>query len=117
MLTIYLLIFWSLQILANVAFKYGSFGQVGKSRRWYAGFIGGNIVGGTSIFFLMKIFHEIPGNSNVASVLAGSGAFIGSQILLSILFRSRLAAIQWVGIIVIAAGTALATLGGPVVQK
>ena len=108
----YLLVFWTLQILANVAFKYGSFAETWKSKLWLGGFIFGNLVGSTSILILMLIFRLIPNNSNLASVLAGSGGFIGSQMLLAYLFRSKLAPTQWVGIILVAVGTAVTTLGG-----
>lgn len=112
MLVSNLLIFWSMQIFANVAFKYGSFGETGKSPRWLAGFIAGNVVGATSIIFLMRIFGAMPHNSNLASVLAGSGGFVGSQLVLALLFKSRLAPVQWTGIALVAAGTAIATYGG-----
>ena len=112
MLIAYLSIFWAMQIFANVAFKYGSDGNAGRSTRWLVGFISGNVVGASSIFLLMKIYESIPGNSNLASVLAGSGGFIGSQVLLAWLFRSRLGSIHWVGITLVAVGTALTTLGG-----
>lgn len=108
----YLVLFWAMQIFANVAFKYGSAGTVGRSPRWLVGFISGNVVGASSIFFLMKIFEMLPGNSNLASMLAGCGGFIGSQVLLAWLFRSRLVFVQWLGIVLVAVGTAVATLGG-----
>ncbi len=109
----YLLIFWAMQILAYVAFKYGSQGETGRSRRWLAGFIGGNIVGASSIYFLMKIYEQMPGNCNVALVLATGGAFIGTQIVLALLFRTRLTLVQWTGVALVAVGSAMATLGGP----
>jgi len=111
MLLIYLALFWAMQIFANVAFKYGSTGNAGRSTRWLIGFISGNVVGASSIYLLMKVYAAMPGNSNLAAVLAGSGGFIGSQLLLSWLFRSRLANVQWIGITLVAVGTALATLG------
>ena len=113
MLTAYLLIFWAMQVFANVAFKYGSHGNAGRSRRWLLGFVSGNVVGASSIYFMMKIFEALPGNCNLASVLAGSGGFVGSQLLLAWMFRSRLTVLQWAGIALVAAGTAVATLGGP----
>ncbi len=112
MLAAYLVIFWAMQIFANVAFKYGSHGEAGRSRRWLLGFISGNVVGASSIYFMMKIFETVPGNCNLAAVLAGSGGFVGSQLLLAWLFRSRLTFVQWAGIALVAAGTAVATLGG-----
>lgn len=112
MLPAYLAIFWAMQIFANAAFKYGSHGEAGRSKRWLIGFISGNVVGASSIYFIMKIFEVMPGNCNLAAVLAGSGGFIGSQVLLAWLFRSRLTFVQWAGIALVAAGTAVATLGG-----
>ncbi len=111
MLAANLLIFWAMQIFANLAFKYGSVGNAGRSTRWLLGFISGNVVGASSIWFLMQIYASMPGNSNLASVLAGSGGFIGSQVLLAWLFRSRLTFVQWMGIMLVAVGTAVATLG------
>ena len=110
-LPIYLLIFWTLQILAYVSFKYGSHGETGRSKCWLAGFIGGNIVGASSIYFLMKIYEQMPGNCNVALVLAGGGAFIGTQVVLAMIFRTRLTLVQWTGVALVAVGSAVATLG------
>ncbi|HEY3332970.1 MAG TPA: hypothetical protein VGK19_23255 [Capsulimonadaceae bacterium] len=106
-----LVAFWAMQIFANVAFKYGSASPT-RSRRWLAGFVAGNVVGASSIYFLMQIYAAMPSNSNLANVLSGSGGFIGSQIVLAALFRSRLSGVQWTGIALTAAGMALATLGG-----
>ena len=112
-----LLCFWAMQIFANVAFKYGSRGEVGRSRRWWVGFISGNVVGASSIYFLMQIYKLMPANSNLAAVLAGSGGFVGSQLLLARLFHSRLAPLQWVGIALVTLGTVVATLAGPGVGR
>lgn len=109
-----LVLFWVMQIFANVAFKWGSGGGSERSRRWLAGFLGGNAVGATSIYFLMRIYEMMPLNSNLAAVLSVSGAFIGSQLLLAWMFKSRLTLVQWVGIALVASGSAVATLGGPV---
>ena len=106
-----LLAFWAMQVFANVAFKYGS-GAPTRSRRWLTGFVSGNVVGASSIYFLMQIYATMPTNSNLASALAGSGGFIGSQVVLAMLFRSRLTATQWSGIALMAGGMAVATMGG-----
>ena len=109
----YLVIFWTMQVAAYVAFKFGSQGEGGRSRRWLAGFIAGNIVGAASIYVLMKIFEMMPANPNLAAVLAGSGGFIGTQIALAVIFRARLGGVQWIGVAAVAAGMAMATLAGP----
>jgi len=111
-LLIYLACFWAMQVLAYIGFKYGSAGAVGRSRRWLTGFIGGNLFGAGSIYFLMKIYEQMPGNCNVALVLATSGSFIGMQIALSLIFRTRLTPVQWGGVLLVAVGSAISTLGG-----
>jgi hypothetical protein len=58
----------------------------------------------------MRIFALMPHNSNLASVLAGSGGFIGSQIVLAILFRSRLTLWHWAGIVMVSIGTTIAAI-------
>jgi multidrug transporter EmrE-like cation transporter len=100
-LILLLILFWSMQIFANVAFKWGTDGT-GSRRRWWTGFVVGNAVGAPSIYFLMKIYGLMPANSNLAAVLAGSGGFIGSQLLLARLFHSRLTLLQWCGIALVA---------------
>lgn len=111
-LAAHLLIFWAMQIIAYVAFKYGSHGETGRSKRWLAGFIGGNVVGASSIYFLMKIYEAMATNCNVATVLSNGGAFVGCQVALALIFRSRLTWVQWAGVALVATGSALATLGG-----
>lgn len=108
-----LVLFWAMQIFANVAFKWGSGSALGRSRRWRIGFVSGNLVGAASIYFLMKIYAMMPDNSNLAAVLSVSGGFIGSQLLLAWMFRSRLTFLQWAGVALVAVGSAVATLGGP----
>ncbi len=110
MLIVYLPVFWVMQIFANVAFKIGSDSR--KHKKWLAGFIAGNIVGASSIYFLMKIFESMPDNSNLAVILATSGAGIGSQLILARMFRSQLSWLQWAGISLVFLGTIVATMSG-----
>ena len=116
-LLLILVIFWCMQVFANVAFKWGSHGEAGRSRRWLAGFISGNVVGAASIYFLMRIYALLPENSNLAVLLAGSGGFIGSQLLLAWMFRSRLTPFQWAGVALVDIGSAVATLGTPLAGR
>ncbi|MCE9613613.1 MAG: hypothetical protein K8T26_05010 [Lentisphaerae bacterium] len=104
--------FWMLQVLSYVTFKWGSLRGTVHARRWYTGFLGGNLFGGSSIYFLMLVFAQMPDNPNVALVLACVGSTLGSQLALAVLFHSRLSWIQWFGILLATAGTALATWGG-----
>ncbi|MDR3709421.1 MAG: hypothetical protein P4L33_14060 [Capsulimonadaceae bacterium] len=106
----YLGLFWAMQVFASVAFKFGSAANENR-KRWLLGFVSGNTVGAASIVFLMKIYAAMPHESNLALVLANCGSFIGSQILLALIFRSRLNFPQWAGIALVAVGTAVATIG------
>ena len=109
---VFLVIFWAMQIFANVAFKYGSAAGDRHSRRWLSGFLAGNIVGASSIYFVMRIYELMPANPNLAAVLAGSGGFVGSQLALAWIYRSRLRLVQWAGVSLVVLGTVVATLGG-----
>ena len=113
MLPAYLLGFYLLQIGAYIVFKWGSVGVAVRSRRWYAGFIGGNLFGMGSMALLMKIYEAMPDNCNLANVLATGGAFIGTQVGLAWVFHSRLNLRQWCGIALVLAGISMATLCGP----
>jgi hypothetical protein len=111
MLLLLLVIFWAMQIFASVAFKYGSADGNRHSRRWLAGFVAGNIVGASSIYFAMRIYELFPTNPNLAAVLIGVGGFVGSQLVLAWLFRSKLTGVQWAGMCLYALGTVVASLG------
>lgn len=100
-----LLIFWTMQVLAQVFFKYGS---GGTSIRWWFGFVAGNVFGASSILLLMKLYARM--NPNLALALGGGGAFLLSQLVLSWAFESRLLVSQWIGLLLITAGMALASL-------
>jgi multidrug transporter EmrE-like cation transporter len=106
-----LVIFWSMQIAAYLTFKCGSLSASRYSARWVTSFIIGNAVGTTSIIFLMRIYAKMSENPNIALVLAGVGAGIGCQLAMLLVFRSRLSFVQWTGIALVLAGTAVALLG------
>ena len=69
--------FFTLQILANLLFKYGS---VNPGRYWL-GFILGNAFGMSSIWFMMQIYQRM--NANVGMAIAGGGSFLLVQLLSS----------------------------------
>jgi len=100
--------FWLMQVAAYAGFKYGS---LGDRRQWFQGFIGGNLVGMTSIYPLMQVYQQMAANPNLAAVVTTVGSAIGCQLVLAVLFRSRLAWSQWLGIALTLGGTVLATLG------
>jgi multidrug transporter EmrE-like cation transporter len=102
---ILLLCFLALQIGANALFKVGS----GVPGRWWLCFVAGNVLGMSSIYFLMRLYARM--DVNVALALAGGGAFIAVQVALAIIFGGRPAALQWVGFTLVALGMALGSLG------
>ena len=84
--------FWGMQVLSQLCLKWGST----TSSRWLWGFAGGNIFGLTSVFMLMLAYKSM--NPNTAFGVCTGGAFILSQLMLSILFRSELTSVQWAGL-------------------
>ena len=102
-----LLMFWGLQALAQVLFKYGS---VGNSTRLWFGFVVGNIFGAGSILLLMKLYVRM--NPNVALALGVGGAFLFSQLVLSWVFESRLLVSQWIGCMLITLGVIMVSSCG-----
>ena len=102
----YLLVFWSMQVAAQVLFKWGST----SDSRWLWGFLGGNLFGFSSIWLLMLVYKAI--NPNIALGIATGGAFLLSQIALVLAFRSTVMPVQWVGILTITIGMVLLAGGG-----
>lgn len=97
--------FWALQIAANLLFKYGSL----SNSRWWSCFILGNLIGMSSIFFMMKIYVRM--NANIALTIAGGGTFLLVQFAMAMTFNSKLTMIQWSGIMLVAVGMIIAGLG------
>jgi multidrug transporter EmrE-like cation transporter len=106
-ITVYLLVFWSMQLIAQVFFKWGS----ASESRWLWGFLGGNIFGFSSIWLLMLIYKAI--NPNVALGIASGGAFLLGQVALALAFKSRVSPMQWVGISAIMIGMIALAVGNP----
>jgi len=105
-IVVYLLIFWSMQITANIFFKWGSL----SDSRWLWGFFGGNIFGFSSIWLVM-LLHKIV-NPNIVLGLASGGAFLLCQTMLAFVFNSKLAPTQWIGVMVIVTGIIMLAMGG-----
>jgi len=101
----YLVIFWVMQVVAQVLFKWGSVTE----SRWFLGFLGGNLFGFFSIWLLMLVYKEI--HPNVALGLAFGGAFLFAQMALALVFRSGITAMQWLGIIMMVIGIITLAVG------
>jgi multidrug transporter EmrE-like cation transporter len=100
---IYLLIFWFMQAAAQILFKYGS----DHPARWLPSFFGGHLFGVPSIIFLMALYKSM--NPNLALGLGAGGAFLSAQLAIAAVFRSNPTALQYFGMLTIAAGMILFT--------
>lgn len=96
-------LFFSLQIVANLLFKWGS----GEGHWWY-GFLGGNLVGAISVIFYMYMFSRLPGN--LAAAIGSGGAFLLIQLAIVVCYRVHLTFGQWSGIMLICSGIVLMAL-------
>jgi len=97
-IAVYLAVFWAMQVIAQLFFKWGSAPQ----SRWLWGFFAGNLFGFSSIWLLMLMYKAI--NPNIALGIGTAGAFLLSQLMLALVFKSKLTTAQWVGIIAITVG-------------
>ncbi len=98
MLIFSIAVFFILQVGSGLLYKYGALHQ----EYWLAGFIGGNILGISSIYFLMQVYKYI--NPNVAEAICRGGFFVLIQLAFVLFFHSRLNLVQWSGICLIVAG-------------
>ena len=102
---LWLLVFWGMQSVAMLLFKWGS----DTPGRWLAGFLGGNAFGASSISILMILYKTM--NPNVAMGLALGGGFLAGNIAVAIVYRSMLSPIQYAGFLAIALGMAAVSFG------
>jgi multidrug transporter EmrE-like cation transporter len=101
----WLLIFWAMQVLAQVIFKWGS----DTPGRFVHGFIGGNLFGASSILLLMRLYKTM--NVNVALGLGIGGGFLLGQVALALIFRSRVSLVQSCGIAAMVVGMLMLAMG------
>jgi small multidrug resistance pump len=95
---ILLCIFWTMQVIAQVIFKYGSI----TKGVWLTSFIVGNVFGASSIWLLMLLYKYM--NVNIALALSMGGAFLLTQIVLALVFHSNISFLQTIGIFLISSG-------------
>ena len=102
---VWLVIFWVMQAVAQILFKYGA---TAESRHTF-GFIAGNVFGASSIWFLMLLYKSM--NPNVALGLGTGGGFLCAQIALALIFRSSVSPLQYGAMAMISVGMALFAVG------
>lgn len=97
-------LFLLFQVAAALLFKWGS---AGGGRYWF-GFAGGNLIGITSLLFLMRIYREL--HPNLAAAVCTGGSFLLIQLAMAACFTTGLSPGQWSGVFLTAAGIALLAL-------
>jgi multidrug transporter EmrE-like cation transporter len=98
--------FFALQVSAGLLFKYGSLHKA----FWWHGFVWGNVLGIISIYFLMRVYHDL--NPNLGEAICRGGRFVLLQLAFVLVFHSRLNTIQWGGVAMIVIGICVVSLCG-----
>lgn len=101
MVYLHITLFLAFQIAANLLFKWGS---TAPHLYWY-GFILGNVIGVTSILFMMGMYQHLP-VANVVAIGTG-GTFLLNQIVMFLVFREKIHPAAMAGIALIFAGILL----------
>jgi hypothetical protein len=105
MYVLYLVIFWLMQAVAQILFKYGS----DHPSRWLMFFFSGHAFGLPSIIFLMALYKIM--NPNLALGLGAGGAFLSAQLALAVAFRSNPTMLQYCAMLAITAGMVVFAVG------
>ena len=94
----HIFLFLLFQVIANLLFKWGS----SAPHLYWWGFGLGNLVGMSSILFMMGMYRALP----VAMVVAvgTGGTFILNQVVMALLFRERVSFAAVLGSLMILAG-------------
>ena len=100
----WILLFWILHVTTHVCLKFGST----DATRWWPSFVVGNVFAVMAALVLMKTYTGM--NANVALALCAGGGFLLAQTTIFVAFRSKLSAVQIVGIIAITLGIALLSI-------
>ena len=94
--------YWLVGLAAGLCFKEG--GTDASHRLFY--FIAGNVLGISSTALLMGVYARM--NVNLAMVIATSGGFVLFQLTLWAIYQTDITLVQWLGILLVGAGIALA---------
>lgn len=111
MVYFHIVMFLTFQIIANLFFKWGASSPAvvhcGIAQEYW-GFIFGNIVGVTSIVFMIGMYKTLPAASVVA--IGSGGTFLLVQIVMYLLYREHLRWSAIAGIFLIFAGILMVAL-------
>lgn len=108
MVYVYVICFLVFQVVANVLFKWGAANPsavwLGIPQEW-CGFILGNVVGMTSIIFMIGMYKLLPAASVVA--IGTGGTFLLVQITMFLLYHEKISLPALIGIALIFIGVLL----------
>ena len=91
-------LFVASQAMCQVVFKYGSLTRGAALSYW----IGANVIGVAGSYILIILYRKM--NVNVAMGVAFGLSFLVTQVVLALVFRSRLSLVQDLGVVLITAG-------------
>ncbi len=104
MLYLSICIFFVLQVGSGLLYKMGAM----CPKYWTFGFISGNVLGISSIYFLMVVYKHL--NPNISEAICRGGYFVLIQVAFILVYHSKLNLIQWGGISMIVGGIAIVSL-------
>jgi len=101
-----MVVFWGMQVVATLVFKYGSMAPA----RWIPCFVLGNVVGISGTWVWMVLFKQKLGANTVMGLGTG-GAFLFGQIALALVFRGHFSWLHGAGVAAVLAGMLCLCLG------
>ncbi len=98
MLYFHIIMFLIFQVAANLLFKWGSLAP----RFFWWGFGFGNLIGVTSIIFMISMYRLMP--AALVMAVGTGGAFLLNQIAVALVYHERISMFGYVGIALIFTG-------------
>ena len=104
MVYFHIVMFLLFQVGANLLFKWGG----SDPRHYWWGFVFGNLVGASSIIFLLGMYRAMPAAAVIA--IGTGGTFLLNQIVINAVYRERLSGTAVVGLALIFVGILMTAL-------
>ena len=92
------------QVVANLFFKWGS---LAPNHYWW-GFALGNVVGATSIIFMLGMYRAMPAAAVIA--VGTGGTFLLNQVVMRLVYREPLSPAATAGLVLILTGILMTSL-------
>ena len=98
MVYLHIVLFLTFQIAAHLLFKWGSL----VSQNYWWGFILGNLLGITSIIFMIGMYKSLPAASAIA--IGMGGTFVLNQLFMFLIFHEKINLVALLGMFMIFTG-------------